>query len=135
MDTVLEENEMIINRKKLAKTFVISIVVVIAFFSALYIVGLTSEPYKMAQEFICSNATIKSHIGKNVDAGLALFGYSMRFTGPHGWAEYEINVKGEKGHGKVYVTMQKVLGKWDVKQAQLELPEHRYIPILVDSGQ
>ena len=119
------------SKKKLLRISCGTVVIVGVFLCVLYVLGVTSEPYKLARHFICSNAVVTSNLGKNIDAGLAFWGYSITSAGAHGTADFEIGVKGSKGSGKAYVSMEKELGEWKVMQARLRLSDGKFIPIPV----
>jgi len=92
-------------RKKMLTIISITLILMICFFSGLYMLGIRSEAYKSALEFIYDNKLILEKIGPLKSKRLTLFGYSVRHRGSHGHAEYKISVKGEKGKGTVYLEL------------------------------
>ena len=86
-------------RKKMLTILCITSGLIICFFVALYIVGIRGEAYKYASEFLDSNKSITEHIGALTSKRLALFGYSIRYNGPDGYADYKIRVRGQNGKG------------------------------------
>jgi hypothetical protein len=108
-----------IKRKKIATITSIAVLLVVAFFSGLYLLGISSEPYAFAVEYIDSNDVIIKHLGEIESRRLALFGYSVRYKGPRGHAEYEIKVCGKSKKGKVYLELEKAAGQWRVTRGNL----------------
>lgn len=89
-----------------------------------YIVGYGiaaySESYKVAVKHIYASPVITSNLGKVTNVRLAFFGYSVRYNGPHGWAEFEIIVRGEKDKGTIFIMLEREVGEWEVKSARLK---------------
>lgn len=108
----------------------ITIILIVCFFSGLYILGTQNEAYKFALRFINSNMTVMNSIGSLKSSRLAFFGYSIRYSGPHGYAEYKILVTGERGKGTVYLNLEKSAGVWEVKKGNLVLEKGVSIPIV-----
>lgn len=109
---------------------VVTLVLLICFFVSLYIAGIKSEPYSFALKFIDSNKTILEALGTLKSRRLAFFGYFVRYSGPHGNAEYKILIKGEKGDGKVYLQLEKSVGIWRVTEGNLVLNDGRTVSLL-----
>ena len=96
-------------------------ILLICFFSGLYVIGLRSEPYTFAAKFIKENKIVIEKLGELKSSHLAFFGYSVRYNGPDGHAEYKIYVKGETGKGTVYLNLRKSAGIWNVEKGNLVL--------------
>jgi hypothetical protein len=117
-------------KNKLLTIIFITIILIFCFFGGLYIVGTQGEAYKFAVKFIGDNRAITDSIGQLKDSRLAFFGYSVRYSGPHGNAEYKIIVTGEKGKGTVYLNLEKSVGIWEVIKGNLVLEDGVSIPIM-----
>lgn len=111
-----------------------SLILLICFFVSLYIVGVRSEPYSVALRFIDNNKTILETIGSLESRRLAFFGYSVRYKGPRGHAEYKILVKGEKGEGIVYIELEKSVGIWKVIRGNFVLDNGKAISLVQSRG-
>lgn len=107
-----------------------TIFLLICFFVGLYILGIKSEPYHFALNYIDNNETVAATIGKLKSRRLAFWGYSVRYSGPRGHAEYKILVKGERDNGKVYIDLEKSTGQWSVLKANLKLNNKPIINLL-----
>lgn len=107
-----------------------SLILLICFFVSLYIVGVKSEPYSVALRFIDNNKTILETIGSLESRRLAFFGYSVRYKGPRGHAEYKVLVKGRKSKGKVFLELEKSAGEWKVLKAKLKLNNKQIINLI-----
>lgn len=62
---------------------------------------------------------IKDALGEVTEVNLAPFGYSVKYSGPQGWAEFETEIIGEKANGTVCVKLEKNLGAWQIVGASL----------------
>lgn len=113
-----------VKKKKMLAIFSTTIILIFCFFIGLYILGIRGDAYQSSLEFIDNNKLVSENIGKITNRRLALFGYSVRNKGPHGHAEYKILVKGTKGKGTVYLTLEKSAGVWRVTQGNL-IPDNR----------
>lgn len=116
-------------KKKVLTIIAITIILIACFFVGLYVLGTHSEPYKFAVKFINDNPKVTNSIGPLKDSRLAFFGYSVRYSGPSGHAEYKIFVTGEKGRGTVYLNLDKSAGIWDVTKGNLLLENGASIPL------
>ena len=97
-----------------------ALVVVVIFFTALYVLGTYSEPFRVSLNFIDHDRTVSEELGQLRSKRLSILGgYSVRYQGPSGQAEYAISVRGEKGRGVVYLKLEKDVGQWTVLQARL----------------
>lgn len=116
-------------KKKLLTIFITTSILLICFFVGLYIIGIKSEPYKFALKYIDSNKLIIENIGLIESRRLAFFGYSVRYSGTHGHAEYKILVKSKKNKCVVYLNLEKSVGIWSVIAGNLVLNNGRIIPL------
>ncbi|NIO19739.1 MAG: hypothetical protein GTN76_03100 [Candidatus Aenigmarchaeota archaeon] len=123
-----------LNKKKMLTIFGITLLVLICFLIVLYILGVRSEAYKFALEFIKDNKLILEKIGPLKSQRLAPFGYFVRYTGPRGHAEYKILVKGEKGEGIVYIELEKSVGIWKVIRGNFVLDNGKAISLVQSRG-
>ena len=119
-----------VNQKKMFVAIVTTLILLVCFFAGLYLLGIKSEPYRFALKFIDDNQAIIDKVGKVKNRYLAFFGYSVRYRGPSGHADYKIVIKGEKGKGTVYLKLEKSIGKWKVLQANLELTDDKIISLI-----
>lgn len=101
------------------KILIITATLVGLMFSSLYIYGIKSEPYKIATNYIKQSEEIRKTLGSLISCRLAIFGYSVRYSGPNGIANYEIVVKGEKRNASVYINMKKSVGIWEILKANM----------------
>lgn len=109
---------------------IVTFVLLICFFVGLYILEIRSEPYNFALEFIDNNKTVWENVGPQKTRRLSFFGYSVRYSGPSGRAEYKIKVKGEKGEGDVYLELEKSVGRWKAIQGNLVLGNGETVPLV-----
>lgn len=118
--------------KKRRKLFVILVIIGLALTGS-YVVGYwissTSEPFKLAEKFIYESPLVKNQIGRITNLRQAFFGYSVNYKGSSGSAEFEIVVKGDKGRGVVFVTLERKTGEWSVTSAQLKSEKGEFITI------
>jgi len=106
-------------KKKILTTVCITIVLILCFFIGLYILGIKGQAYKIASKYIEGNRILSENIGPLEYQRLSIFGYSVRDSGSHGYAEYEILVRGKKDKGTVYIELEKPAGIWKVSRANL----------------
>lgn len=99
------------------------------FFVSLYLTGINSEPYPVAVDYIFHEEKITNALGPLMDYHLAFWGYSARYNGPHGEAEYKILVKGKKQQANVYVQMEKNVGIWKIVEANMILVNGKSISL------
>ncbi len=118
-------------KKKLLWIFIAIIVCIICLYSIGYFIAVSNMSYKIACNFVGNNEEVKSHIGQKIHMRMAFLGYSIKFTGSHGWAEFEMVVKGDQNQGVVFINMEKEVGKWEVRKVQLRLEQGDVIPIHV----
>jgi hypothetical protein len=115
-------------RKKIKIILFASIFLIVTFFISLYVIANNSEPFQLAKDYILNNSTISSELGDVNDISLAYFGYNISYSGPRGNAEFEIDVSSKNNNGKVFISMTKESGKWDIKKARL-IRDNRIIDI------
>jgi hypothetical protein len=123
-----------IRRKKMLTIIITTIFLLICFFVGLYILGIKSEPYQFALDYIDNNETIAATIGQLKSRRLSFWGYSVHYSGPRGRAEYKILVKGERDNGEVYIDLKKSTGQWSVLKAKLKLNNKPIINLLEEIG-
>jgi len=116
-------------KNKVLTIFAVTIILIACFFGGLYYLGTRGEAYKFAIKFISDNPKVTNSIGPLKDSRLAFFGYSVRYSGPSGHAEYKIFVTGEKSRGTVYLNLEKSAGIWEVKKGNLLLENGASIPL------
>ena len=75
-----------------------------------------SDSYRTAKSFIKNNKEIKGIVGEDMKFGLLPLG-SVKESGNTGKAIFKIKVKGPLGSTKVYVTLRKARGQWQVVKA------------------
>ena len=117
-------------KNKVLSIIFITIILIFSFFGGLYILGTQGEAYKFALRFINGNSTVMNNIGLLRSSRLAFFGYSLRYSGPHGNAEYKIIVTGEKGKGTIYLNLEKSAGVWEVIKGNLVLENGESISLM-----
>jgi hypothetical protein len=123
-----------IKRRKILFILTITTILIATFFIAIYIIAGNSEPYKIATQFIQQNTDIKEQVGQISKTRLAFWGYSAHYRGPHGWAEFEIVVKGAKGQAVVFMNLERDLGEWTVKAARLRFGSRESINLKSSEG-
>ena len=84
-----------------------------------YFLAKGSEPFQYSKQAIERSALVKDALGKVKEVNLAPFGYSVKYSGPQGWAEFETEVIGDKGHGTLQIKLEKNLGAWKIIGARL----------------
>jgi hypothetical protein len=83
--------------------------------------GSTSGPFGAAKEFIRKDPAVAEHLGRNLDFNMVPSG-SVNENNGVGQATLRFDVKGSKGHGVVFVELEKPKGKdWVVVNAKLEM--------------
>lgn len=116
-------------KNKVKRIAIITSILLTVFFVGLYILGTQGEAYKYAVKRVRESPTVTNKIGPVKSTRLALIGYSVRYDGPHGHAEYKIHVKGERGGGTAYIYLEKSLGIWEMKKGNLILKDGVSVPI------
>lgn len=108
------------------KTKIIVVVVLLFLFVSPiigYFMAKASEPFQYSTKVIKNSVPVKEELGDVKVIKLAPFGYSVRFSGPKGWAEFETEVIGTKGSGTLNIKLEKNLGTWEIVAAKLN--EHQ----------
>lgn len=105
--------------KKIKTIIVIALLVLTILPIAGYFLARASEPFEYLTQVIKASSTVKNFLGDVKEVKLAPFGYSVKYSGPHGWAEFKTEVIGEKAHGTLYVKLEKNLGVWQIVGASL----------------
>lgn len=117
-------------KKKLSIILLTAFVLFLTFYLIVYFLGTISEPFKVTKKYVYENLIIESQIGKVISLRLGFLGYSVKYKGPHGKAEFEIIVKGEKGKGIVFTELERELGEWRVKSAKFKSENGEVINII-----
>jgi len=86
----------------------------------LYSLAISGDAYKHSVTYIKHNPGIIEAIGTPQSIHLGFWGYSIKTVGPDGSASFEVNVRGEKGIGKVFVQLNKTNGQWKVVSGSLQ---------------
>ena len=68
---------------------------------------------------IQNSAVVKEVVGDVKSIKLSPFGYSVRYSGPQGWADFETEVTGAKSSGALFLKLEKDLGTWQIVGARL----------------
>lgn len=118
-----------ITGRKIFITISIVVFLLILSYLAGYLVASRSEGYQVAQQFVHENSVVSDQLGPIKDMRLAYFGYSVRYSGPQGWADFEIIVKGEKANSMVFIKLMKEAGKWEVTTARLKRTDGELIDL------
>lgn len=84
-----------------------------------YFMATSSEPFQHTKNAIQASPSIKEVVGDIQTVKLAPFGYSVKYSGPQGWANFETDVVGTKGSGTLFVKLEKNLGAWQFTGAKL----------------
>jgi hypothetical protein len=100
---------------------VVTATVVVAFFVALYVLGVCSEPYKVSTRFIRDSGVVKGELGGVKSVRLSFFGYRVTEQGSSGSAEYTLHVVGSRRAGTVYLNLRRAAGLWRVEEGNLVL--------------
>lgn len=106
-------------RKKLVGVIFATLVLVLAFFCVLYVIGSNSEPYQKAEAFIFSSPEIKQQLGQVESARLAFLGYTVNYHGSDGNAKFQIVIAGENRKALLFTELKRKLGEWTVITARL----------------
>jgi hypothetical protein len=107
------------DRTRIANIFIITLCAIFFLSIGLHVHGRRSEGYKYAIQFISNNNVVQEKVGDIKRHSLALMGYNFKQTGPHVFAEYKINIAGTVNKGVVYIAVEKLVGVWSVKKANL----------------
>ena len=84
-----------------------------------YIMASSSDPFQHSKNVIDNSSALKEIVGDIKSVKLSPFGYSVKYIGSHGWAEFEVNVVGTKNSGVLFIKLEKDLGIWNVLGANL----------------
>ena len=105
--------------KKIKIGVVALVVVTIVATFAGYVIAKSSEPYQVLERVVQDSSAVKAAIGDFKSITLAPFGYSVKYSGPQGWAEFEARLDGTKSAGTLFVKMETNLGVWQIKGSRL----------------
>lgn len=83
-------------------------------FGGIYTFVKRSEAYETAIVFIRENEIFKRHLGDLESERLAFLGYSIRYSGSSGHADFKIYVTAKNGDAIVNLHLKKDLGLWTV---------------------
>jgi len=113
--------------KRISKIIVVTIALLVLFFSGTYMILLNSEPYRIAKEYNTDSELLFEHVGKLTGQRAAFLGSSVRSSEFDGYAEMMIKIKGERKSGTVYLQMKREVGVWNVVQGNLKLPDGQIV--------
>ena len=102
-------------------------VLVAAGFAALYVIGMSAEPYRTSTRYINENAAVRGVLGAVESTRLSFFGYRFRYEGTSGNAEYTLHVVGQKGTGTAYLILVRAAGLWRVVDGNLVLRNGEHV--------
>ena len=121
---------------KIYKIILTYLILLILFFTGLYVFGVSREPYKYSTKYILNNQLIISNLGKIHDYHLSFLGYSYRTYGAGGRAKYNIVVKGDLGNGVVALELKKQSGVWSVINGNLKFEDEtiNLMEVTADGG-
>jgi len=94
------------------------LILLVAPFASHYM-ATNSEPFHYSTKAIEESVAVKESVGNVTSVQLAPFGYSVRYVGSQGWADFEIEVAGIKGSGILFVKLERDLGTWQIIGARL----------------
>lgn len=97
---------------------VVGVVILLAAYPTSWLVVTHSDAYATAVDFVKTNPRVREGLGAVRDVSVAPFGYSIRFSGAHGTAHFDLTVSGETASATVYVELEKK-GIWAVPLARL----------------
>lgn len=97
--------------------FVVVILIVSPFIG--YFLAKSSEPFRYTSSQIKNSIQLQEKLGNINKITLEPFGYSIKYRGPKGWAEFEVNLDGTTGTGRLVVKLEKNLGDWEVRGSKL----------------
>lgn len=92
---------------------IVVIVIIISPFAG-YILAKESEPFQFSEHEIQKSTSLSKIIGEVKDISLKPFGYSVKYRGSQGWAEFEIELTGTSNTGNLFLKLEKNLGKWEI---------------------
>jgi hypothetical protein len=101
---------------KIAVSGLVAISVVAPFVA--YFIAKHSEPYRYFEKRVHNSLVIKEMVGEVESIKLAPFGYSVRYNGAQGWAQFETRVVGPQATGTLFVSLESKLGAWQVTGAR-----------------
>ncbi len=103
------------------KFFLILLVLIPLVYFLGYFIATAVGPYNQAKEFVYQNRILREKIGTITELKLAPFGYSVKMTGSHGLANYELRLKATNTNGKVFIGFEKDTGVWKITKAKLQV--------------
>jgi hypothetical protein len=92
----------------------IAVFLIVGFFFDIH-----SEPFQYATQWAKQSSDVRQVVGEVVDVSSFPKSWSYRYNSTEGFAQYRFTVSGTKGEAKMYVKLQKTLGKWHVVEATL----------------
>lgn len=84
-----------------------------------YFMATASEPFLFTKKATHNSSVVKETVGDVKSINLAAFGYSVKYIGSQGWADFEVEVVGTKSNGTLFVKLEKNLGEWKIVGARL----------------
>ncbi|WP_162568588.1 hypothetical protein [Variovorax sp. SRS16] len=72
-----------------------------------YCFAITSDAYRTLDSSIKSSPYIKNRFGENLTMSLDYFGYSIRFSGSSGHAEFNASIKGTRDAANLSAILEK----------------------------
>jgi hypothetical protein len=116
-------------KKLIIKISLILLISLVGIFIGAYIFMPFTDPYRTSIEFINTNDQVNQYLGKIVKSRLSFMGWSLRYRGPTGSAQFEFQVTGEKGKGVIYINLIKSAGVWNVTESNLVQKNGAIIPL------
>lgn len=108
--------------KRRKKWVVFGVVVSLLMYPVAWLGAQYSDAYVKAVEFLRTNERVTAQLGAIDDVALSFFGYSLRYTGAYGEANFEVQIEGRNATASAYVELKK-RGTWEVSMARLTIPE------------
>lgn len=115
-------------KKRILRIGIITLFLVSLFFISLYVYAIRSEPYAAAVNYLTQSDEIRESLGPMTSFRLPFLGYSVRYDGSHGNAEYKIIVKSERAD--IYLTIEKSVGVWEIVEANMVLENGEIISLI-----
>jgi hypothetical protein len=119
-----------LTKKKLFRIIFATLILLLAFFCVLYVIGSNSEPYKKAEEFVHTSPAIKQNLGQIKSVRLAFIGYTVNYHGTDGNAKFKMVITGENGKALLFPELKRSLGEWEVIAAKLVQEDGRSMNLL-----
>jgi len=89
--------------------------------------ALSTDPYKISEQFVLSSTTLSDQLGTIKSVGLHPFTSNIKWHNNSGHAEFELNVSSDKNYSRVRTYLTKIDGEWHLQKAHAVTKDHDVI--------